>query len=60
MPDLPEHHLSSCYLEISRADLAHNARAVCDYVNVPVIGVVKCDGYGVSGPEAAAAWSPPE
>lgn len=56
MPDLPEHHLSSCYLEISRADLAHNARAVCDYVNVPVIGVVKCDGYGVSGPEAAAAW----
>lgn len=25
MPDLPEHHLSSCYLEISRADLAHNA-----------------------------------
>ena len=40
MPDLPEHHLSSCYLEISRADLAHYARAVCDYVNVPVIGVV--------------------
>lgn len=56
MPDMPEHHLSSCYLEISRADLAHNAQAVCDYVNVPVIGVVKCDGYGVSGPEAAAAW----
>ena len=56
MPDLPEHHLSSCYLEISRADLAHNAQAVCSYVNVPVIGVVKCDGYGVSGPEAAAAW----
>ena len=53
---MPDQHLSSCYLEISRTDLAHNAQAVCGYVNVPVIGVVKCDGYGVSGPEAAAAW----
>lgn len=53
---MPEEHLSSCYLEISRADLAANAKAVADYVGVPVIGVVKCDGYGVSGPEAAAAW----
>ncbi len=48
---------SSCYLEISRADLAANARAICGYVGVPVIGVVKCDGYGVSAPEAAAAWA---
>ena len=47
---------SSCYLEISRADLRANAAAVAEYVGVPVIGVVKCDGYGVSGPEAAAAW----
>lgn len=53
---MPEEHLSSCYLEISRDDLADNARAVAGHVGVPVIGVVKCDGYGVSGPEAAAAW----
>lgn len=46
---------SSC-LVISRADLRYNARTVCEYVKVPVIGVVKCGGYGVSGPEAAAAW----
>ena len=53
---MSEEHLSSCYLEISRDDLAANARAVTEYVGVPVIGVVKCDGYGVSGPEAVAAW----
>lgn len=49
--------LSSCYLEISRDDLRANARAVCAHVGVPVIGVVKCDGYGVSAAEAAAAWT---
>ena len=49
-------HLSSCYLEISRDDLRSNAKAVVDHVDVPVIGVVKCDGYGVSSAEAAAAW----
>lgn len=48
--------LSSSYLEISRADLAANAKTVVDYVGVPVIGVVKCDGYGVSSVEAARAW----
>lgn len=48
--------LSSCCLEISREDLAFNARAITEYVDVPVIGVVKCDGYGVSSPEAARAW----
>jgi len=53
---MAEEHLSSCWLEISREDLRANARAVCEYVGTPVIGVVKCDGYGVSGPEAAAAW----
>lgn len=47
---------SSCYLEISRADLRANAAAVVQAVGVPVIGVVKCDGYGVSGSEAAQAW----
>jgi alanine racemase len=53
---MSEEHLSSCYLEISRDDLAANAKAVVDYVGVPVIGVVKCDGYGVSGRSAARAW----
>lgn len=52
---MPEQQFSS-YLEISRADLAANAKTVTEYVKVPVIGVVKCDGYGVSAPEAAAAW----
>lgn len=53
---MPEEVLSSCYLEISRSDLAANAKTVVDYVGVPVIGVVKCDGYGVSSVEAARAW----
>lgn len=53
---MPEELLSSAYLEISRAALAANARTVADYVGVPVIGVVKCDGYGVSSVEAARAW----
>ena len=44
------------YLEISREDLAFNARAITAAMDVPVIGVVKCDGYGVSSPEAARAW----
>lgn len=47
---------SNGYLEISRADLQWNAKTVVRYVGCPVIGVVKCDGYGVSVPEAAAAW----
>ena len=53
---MPEEHFSSCYLEISRRDLAANAQTVVRSVGVPVIGVVKCDGYGVSSAEAAAAW----
>lgn len=53
---MSEELLSSSYLEISRADLAANAKTVVDYVGVPVIGVVKCDGYGVSSIEAARAW----
>lgn len=47
---------SQGYLEISRADLLYNAQTVVRYVDCPVIGVVKCDGYGVSITEAAAAW----
>lgn len=52
MPEQP----ATSYLEISRGNLATNAKTVVEAVNVPVIGVVKCDGYGVSVPEAAAAW----
>lgn len=44
------------YLEVSREDLRYNARVVVEAVGRPVIGVVKCDGYGVSIAEAAAAW----
>lgn len=45
------------YMEVSRNTLRRNAAAVCKAVGVPVIGVVKCDGYGVTIPEAAAAWA---
>ena len=44
------------YLEISRKVLRDNAAAVRAYVGCPVIGVLKCDGYGVSLWEAAQAW----
>lgn len=47
----------SNYIEISRRALRRNGLAVCREVGVPVIGVVKCDGYGVTIPEAAAAWA---
>ena len=46
----------SNYLEVSRAALRRNAAAVREAVVVPIIGVVKCDGYGVTLQEAAAAW----
>ena len=45
------------YMEVSRKALRRNAAAVWKAVGVPVIGVVKCDGYGVTIPEAAAAWA---
>ena len=48
--------LEQNYLEISREDLDHNAKVVAEHVKVPVIGVVKCDGYGISLREAALAW----
>ena len=51
-----EQEWSQSYLEISRGDLQYNARTVANYVGRPIIGVVKCDGYGVSTAEAAAAW----
>lgn len=44
------------YLEISRQALAHNAQMIQEAVDVPIIGVVKCGGYGVTIAEAARAW----
>ena len=44
------------YLEVSLGALRENAKAIVEYVQVPVIGVVKCDGYGMSLEEAARAW----
>lgn len=44
------------YLEIYRSALCANARTVCEYVDVPVIGVVKCNGYGLSVKTAAEVW----
>lgn len=44
------------YLEISRQALYRNALTIQNAVHVPVIGVVKCDGYGLSIPEAARVW----
>lgn len=46
----------SNYIEISRAALHHNAETILQAVQVPVIGVLKCNGYGVTVTEAAAAW----
>lgn len=44
------------YLQIDRKVLEDNARAVTEYVKVPVIAVVKFDGYGMTIAEAAKAW----
>lgn len=46
----------SNYLEISREALRRNAAAVREAVRVPIIGVLKCNGYGVTVSEAVAAW----
>lgn len=44
------------YLSISTKDLEYNARASADYVNTPVIAVVKCNGYGAGLENAVNAW----
>ncbi len=44
------------YLQVDRDALLRNAQSIVAYVKAPVIGVVKCDGYGVSTVEAARAW----
>ena len=44
------------YLQIDLQALEHNACTVTRTVGVPVIGVVKFDGYGMTIPVAARAW----
>ena len=44
------------YLSIRRDVLQSNAKAVMDFMKVPVIGVVKMDGYGTGVVEAAKIW----
>ncbi len=44
------------FVEVRREILRRNAKTVTDYVKVPVIGVVKFDGYGMGIAQAARAW----
>lgn len=44
------------YMEISKSALLRNAKVIASQVKVPVIAMLKCDGYGVSLPEAAQIW----
>lgn len=44
------------FMEVSTRALQDNAQTVQQAVGVPVIGVVKFDGYGVSLEAAAKAW----
>lgn len=47
---------SANYMRIDTAALARNAKACVDAVQVPVIAVVKFDGYGLGIAAAARAW----
>ena len=44
------------FIEIRRETLRANAKTVVDAVKVPVIGVLKFDGYFIGIAEAAKAW----
>ena len=44
------------FLQIDTAALARNAKVCMDTVKVPVIAVIKFDGYGVGLEAAAKAW----
>ena len=44
------------FVEIKRSVLERNAKTVVEAVKVPVIAVVKFDGYGMGIAEAAKAW----
>ena len=46
----------SNYRKIHRQTLLENAKTICDFVSVPVIAVLKCDGYGVGIENAASIW----
>ena len=49
-------HYDANFIEISREILSANAKAVVEAVKVPVIGVLKFDGYFIGITEAAKAW----
>ena len=49
-------HIEINYMEFSRSALQRNARTICHEVKVPVIAMLKCDGYGISLTEAARIW----
>jgi alanine racemase len=53
---LENQHYDANFIEIRRDVLAANAKAVVDAVKVPVIGVLKFDGYFIGITEAAKAW----
>ncbi len=44
------------YMEISKSALLRNAKTICSQVQVPIIAMLKCDGYGLSILEAAKIW----
>ena len=44
------------FVEIKRSALEQNAKTVTEYVGVPVMAVVKFNGYGMGIAEAANAW----
>ena len=49
-------HTEINYMEISKAALQKNVSTICAHVRVPVIAMLKCDGYGISLLESARIW----
>lgn len=46
----------SNYRLVCTQTLLDNAKAITEYVGVPVMGVLKCDGYGIGLAAAAQIW----
>lgn len=46
----------SNYRLVCTQTLLDNAKAISEYVGVPVMGVLKCDGYGIGIAKAAQIW----
>jgi len=46
----------SNYRLVCTRTLLENAKAISEFVGVPVIGVLKCDGYGIGIAKAAQIW----